>query len=381
MLIPPRYGEASLADVVPSLLAALGVLGELDRLGLGLTGVRRVCLLVIDGLGSQLLAAHPGAAPFLTSLTGPVLTAGFPSTTATSLSSLGTGLPPGEHGLVGYLIGLPGQDRALNTLAWRLHGPGPRVDMLHELVPEQFQPTPTAFERAVSAGIRVVRLGPAQHAASGLSRASLRGGQFRTTYSLGDLAASAGAALRESSRALVYAYHGDLDITGHVRGPAAPAWAMELANVDRLAAAIAEQLPPDGALVITADHGMVQVADLIDLDRTPELSSGVRLIGGEPRARQVYAVEGAAGDVLDTWREVLGEQYAVLSRADAITAGWFGPRVTAFVRPRIGDVLAVPRGAGALIRSGAEPSQSALLGHHGSLTAAELLVPALVVAG
>ncbi|MBR7673956.1 alkaline phosphatase family protein, partial [Streptomyces daliensis] len=69
----------------------------------------RVCVFLVDGMGWEILRQHPDEAPFLTSLlpgsvngTGTPLTSGFPSTTAASLASVGTGLAPGVHGLPGY---------------------------------------------------------------------------------------------------------------------------------------------------------------------------------------------------------------------------------------------------------------------------------------
>lgn len=71
----------------------------------------------------------------------------------------------------------------------------------------------------------------------------------------------------------------------------------------------------------------------------------------------------------------------IVSRDEAIEAGWFGPRVADAVRPRIGDVVAAARDSNVLVRLAAEPAESALLGHHGSLTDAEQLVPLLVALG
>ena len=185
--------------------------------------------------------------------------------------------------------------------------------------------------------------------------------------------------LRDDGRVLAYAYHGDLDLTGHLRGPDTDAWRLDLANVDRLAAAIADRLPADGALVVTADHGMVEVTERIDLETAPDLLDGVRLVGGEPRARHIYARAGAAADVLAAWQgSLVQDGFDVLPRDEAIESGWFGPTVSAPARRMIGDVVAVARGSGALIRRGAEPLQSSLIGHHGSLTSREMMVPLLV---
>lgn len=379
MLLAPQYGRESLSDLVPSVLAHLGVAGETNRIGLALPGVNRVCILLVDGLGAELLAAHPDDAPFLTSAgSAPVLTAGFPTTTAASLASLGTGLPSGEHGVVGYLMSVPGEDRLMNPLKWRLHGEGPRVDLLRKLVPEEFQPTPTAFERAAAAGISVSRVAPAYQGGSGLTRAALRGGEFRPTFSMGDLIDATVTAMGEGERSLVYAYHGELDLTGHARGPESRAWALELAQVDLLVRQIAARLPADGALIVTADHGMVQVRNSVDLDQDDDLRTGVRQIGGEPRARHVYTEPGQSDAVLARWRDRLGTDFAVFSRAEVISRGWFGPTVGPAAEQRIGDVVAVATGDGALMRRTVEPLQSILIGHHGSLTSAELHVPLLV---
>ncbi|MFQ6329929.1 alkaline phosphatase family protein [Nocardia sp. CWNU-33] len=374
MFVAPRYGTGSLADLFPSLLAGLGVPGEVDRLSLGCTA-NRICVLLVDGLGAEALAANADVAPFLSSLVPAELAAGFPSTTATSLSSLGVGVPPGEHGIVGYLINVPGYDRLVNSLRWRLHGEGPKVDLLRELIPEKFQPNATVFERAAADGIAVTQVAPHYQAGSGLTRAVLRGCEFRPNVSTGDLVAGVAEALRAGERALVYAYHGDLDTTGHVRGPSSDAWLLELAHVDRLAATIAEHLPPNAALVVTADHGMVELDARIDFDNTPPLQDGVARLGGEPRARHVYTTGGAAADVAATWQEFLGADFHVLSRADIIARGWFGPTVSPHVADRIGDLVVVAAGSRGIIRTGAEPLQAMLIGHHGSLTPAEMNVP------
>ncbi len=379
MFVTPRYGDGALADLVPSVLSVLGVAGESDRIGLGLDAVRRVAILLIDGMGADLVAARRDVAPFVGGLPERTLTAGFPSTTVTSLASLGTGVPAGEHGLVGYLLAVPDHARLMNPLNWRLMGAGPKVDLLKEVVPEEFQPVATAFERAAADGIAVTQVAPMYQAGSGLTRAALRGGGFRPSFSSGDLVDGVISALGDGDRSLVYAYHGDLDMTGHVRGPKSDAWALELAQIDLTVRLIAERLPAGSVVIVTADHGMVQVDSPVDFDKSPELQAGVRALGGEPRARHVYAETGAADDVAAGWRELLGADFTVASRAEAVGWGWFGPRVTARVAPRIGDVVVVANTNRAVIRSGGEPLQSHLVGHHGSLTPAEMLVPLYII--
>jgi Type I phosphodiesterase / nucleotide pyrophosphatase len=363
----PRYGESTLADLGQSLLASLGVPGEANALAL--PPADRTCLLVIDGLGWDLLAADQDWAPFLTGLmsAGRWLTAGFPATTVTSLSSLATGQPPGQHGLVGYQVRVPGTGRLLNALRWD-----------NSVDPVSWQPGPTIFERAVTAGIGAYRIAQASFERSGLSVAAMRGADYRAASTPGGLVARTAEALGGCARGFAMVYTGDLDGTGHSSGCTSAAWRYQLRHADLLAEQLAAALPPGTALYITADHGMVDVPwpDRADADLVTELRAGVALLGGEPRARHLYAEPGAAADVLAAWRDRLGDAAWVVSQEQAIDEGWFGPvdrRVTA----RIGDVIAAFRGSSAVVATAAEPRESALVGMHGSLTAAEQRIPLL----
>jgi predicted AlkP superfamily pyrophosphatase or phosphodiesterase len=191
---------------------------------------------------------------------------------------------------------------------------------------------------------------------------------------LGDLAAEMITALNAPGRRLCYGYHADLDALGHDHGPGSLPWRMQLAAVDRLAALVAENLPSDAVLAVTGDHGMMTVDRKVDIDTTPDLMRGVDLVGGDARARLVYARSGAADDVFATWREVLGDGALVLPRAQAVADGLFGP-VASRVAGRLGDVVAVARGGTALTRTQVEPGLAALIGQHGGLTPDEQWVP------
>jgi hypothetical protein len=363
----PGYGQNTLADLSRSVLASAGLKDE-DNV-LGLPPAQRVCLLVIDGLGWELLRAHRSAAPFLAGLmeTGCWLAAGFPATTVTSLSSLGTGRPPGQHGLLGYQVLVPGTGRLLNGLRW-----DKQVD------PLAWQPGPTIFERAAAAGISPLRIANGAYEKTGLSAASMRGADYWPARTLGALVGRAARALAAAPRALAMVYSGDLDSTGHEWGCSSADWRYQLGHVDLLAQQLAAALPGGTALHITADHGMIDVppGQRTDADVQTELRAGVAVLGGEPRARHVYAEPGAAADVLATWTEVLADRALVRSRDQAIEAGWFGP-VDPRVADRIGDVVAAMAGNHGVIASKAEPNESALIGMHGSLAASDQRVPLL----
>ncbi|RCV50663.1 alkaline phosphatase family protein [Marinitenerispora sediminis] len=366
----PRYGAGSLADLGPSVLASLGVPGEHDTLGL--PPVRRACVLLIDGMGWEALRANRAHAPFLSGLLDGAapITAAFPTTTATSLTTLGTGCPPGGHGVVGYQVALPGGDRAMNSLRW-----DPEVD------PETWQPRRTVYQRAEAAGVRTAYVADGAFEDSGFTRASARGGRYVPAGDRAALVDAAASVLRSAERCYAFVYHSDLDTAGHLFGVDSPQWRLELGRVDRLAEAVAAALPPDSACYVTADHGMVDISPegRIDVEGDPDLAAGVRLLTGEARVRQVHALPGARADVLAAWREGLAGRAIVVEREDAIARGWFGP-VTPGLAPRIGDVLALAYGDTALVAPEAEPSESRLVGQHGSLTPGEVRVPLLRVA-
>ncbi|GAA1294217.1 alkaline phosphatase family protein [Planotetraspora silvatica] len=360
----PAYGTASLADLPGSLLASLGMP---TANVLGLDPAERVCLFLVDGLGAELLAAHPGAAPFLSAHLRRTLTAGFPSSTPTSLATLGTGTPPGEHGMIGISMAIPGEGRMLNCLRWT--APGLPVD------PDLWQPADTVYQRMDSHGIQPIYVAPGAFDGTGLTRAVYRGVRYRAAETVDERVEAVRQALAETSYVIVY--YGDLDAMGHMTGWGSARWLEELAIVDRMAERIAEGLPAGSALYVTADHGMINAVDKVDVDESPVLQEGVVMLGGDARARHVYTAPGAADAVLETWREIFHGRAWVVSREEAVTEGWFGRTVRKEWLGRIGDVMAVPYGDCVIVASRAEPLESSLVGYHGSLTVAEQSVPLL----
>lgn len=369
----PDPSAPHLADVTPSVLAAMGATGFQPRIPLPYD-VSGACVLLIDGLGAELLDAHAQDAPVLAGLPGMTLQVGFPATTAAGLAAVGTGCRSGEHGMVGMSFRLPGVG-VINALRWRPHPWGD--DLRDKAVPEAVQPRATMFERAASAGVAVSVISGAQFAGSGLTRAVLRGGNYVGVHAMGDLAATIGAVIAEQG--FCYGYHADLDLVGHLHGPGSQAWRLQLRQVDRMVESIIEGLPRGGLLVVVADHGMVAVDDdVVDIDAISALRDGTEAIGGEVRARHIYTRPGAASDVLATWRAVLGDRAWIVTGEEAVAAGWFGERVADDVRPRIGDVVAAARGRTGMLRRTTEPVESSLVGQHGSLTDAEQRIPLLL---
>ncbi|MGC4864265.1 alkaline phosphatase family protein [Micromonospora sp. DT53] len=377
-VLGPDHGGGRLADVLPSALAVLGVPGSTDRLGLGptLAGVRRIAVLLVDGLGWYQL---PTAAPYAPTLAGLAATvarpliAGFPSTTPTSLVSLGTGVASGAHGVLGFTVRVPGTDRVLTHTDWAA-----------DPSPLRWQPVPTQLERARAAGVTTTVVSRPEFGGSGLTLAANRGGDFRgaaggdavATAMLAALAAGAGPTL-------VSGYHADLDRHGHVSGVDSVPWRVAATEVDSLVARLVDGLPSDAALLVTADHGQLDIpaAHRFDLDTDQRLRAGVRLVAGEARVRYLHVEPGAVEDVRATWSEVLGATARVRTRAEMVATGWFGP-VPEEHLGRIGDVVVTCNDTYAVMASRTErPMASKLVAYHGSDTAVELTVPLLVVRG
>jgi type I phosphodiesterase/nucleotide pyrophosphatase len=371
--VEPAYGHRALGDVVPAVGRALGTDVLPAPTGLVLPEARAYVVFLVDGLGSRLLERYAGTAPYLSSLVESAVagqepgTAGVPSTTATSLTSLGTGLPPGAHGLVGFTSRVPGTDKLLNALFW-----DKSVD------PLQWQPHPTAFTQLAHAGVRVDVVNKREFDRSGLTIAAHRGAGYIGADRIGERIAGAvnNAAHRPS---LTYLYDGDLDWTGHRYGVDSPQWLQQLAAIDAETQQLREALPDEVRLVVVADHGMVDspAARRIDVDAHPELRDGLVLLGGEARFRHLYCADGAADDVAGTWGALLGDRADVLSRESAIERGWFGA-VEERVLPRLGDVVVAARDDVGVFSSKDFAYEMTLVGLHGSLTADEMLIPILV---
>jgi hypothetical protein len=379
--IAPRYGHQSLADVMPSVLAALGVPGSPDRLDLTdrLDGVKRIAVVLVDGFGYHQL---PPAAPHGDTIgdlwfgrLGRIqpLTTGFPSTTPASLVSLGTGVAPGPHGVLGFRVNVPGTDRVLNHVEWS-DDPDPLT----------WQPVRTQLEVAEAAGITVTAVSRPEFEGSGLTVAANRGGAYRAATDTDGLAATIREALAAGPGPnLVYGYHPDLDKAGHVYGVDSIPWRAAVQDVDRLLTLLMAELPPDTAIVVTADHGQLNIpADRkIDMDADPQWRQGTRLVAGESRVRYLHTLPGATEDVIATWHANLGDKAWVAGREEAIEAGWFG-LVPAEHAARIGDVVVACHADYVISSSRLDTSaELAFAAYHGSYTAIEMTIPLIVVRG
>lgn len=361
----PDYGTQSLSGVLPGVAAVLGI--DTGLPAIELPAANRVCIVLLDGLGERQLGTAARCAPFLSRMQRRVLDAGCPTTTATSMGTFGTGLPPGSHGMAGYLVLDPDRDELLNELKWH-----PDTD------PLAWQPLPTVFEQLAVGGVSSIDVGNPEFDGSGLTVAAHRGAGFVGVKRLHSRVDAAVAALADpAGPRLVYLYWGEIDAAGHRHGWQSQQWRRALQHADREIDRLARALPAGTLLLVTADHGMVDAADVdrIDLADRPDLAGDVRIVGGEPRLAQLYCQPGSADSIAAGLSAELGDKAWVVTLDGAEAAGWFG-KITPRVRRRFGDVLVAARGLFTCVDSRVmSASELGLIGYHGSLTPDEQEIP------
>ncbi|WIB27782.1 alkaline phosphatase family protein [Curtobacterium sp. MCSS17_015] len=364
-------GAANLADVLPSCLVALGAADDawLRDHGLeariALRTARSAVVVLVDGLGANALAARSGHARFLTA-TKKRLRSGFPTTTAAALTTLATGRSPGTHGVVGYSGWNPDESRVMNLLSgW------------DDEVPAGWLRSGTVFTAASALGVDPVVVAPGRYRSSGMTANVLGGARF---VSADTVPARIDAALDATAtgQQLVYLYIPELDSIGHKHGWQSDRWTAALELVDGELARLAARIGPDVGVLVTADHGVLDVPPESNLAMDPALLTDVVGVAGDPRCRQLTVAPGTDVPALvEAFRTALGKRAVVASRDEAVAAGWFGA-VAPEVLPRIGDVLLVARGSWAFnddraVPAGTDPGR--MIGQHGAMTDDELLVP------
>lgn len=366
--IEPRYDSTALANLLPSVVACLD--DEIPPIAL--PQAQQYVVMLIDGLGWHQLREYAEHAETMASLMerGQRLTSSVPSTTSTSLTSLGCGTTPGQHGVMGYSFYEPTVAQVINSLTWE----GGPEDV------GSFVQTPTVFQRMASRGRPSAAVTLGRFAGSALTRVAFAGTTLFPVLREGDLDEATTlitSALEEAE--VVYLYERMLDADGHAHGAGSWQWLERLAAIDDYVAHLMDELPPSVCLLVTGDHGMINIPadERVIVEDEPRLT-GYSHLGGEPRFRHVYGEDARA--LAWAWESVFGERAHILRREEAIEAGWFGPSVSDLTAARIGDVVAAMTGTWAAM-SYSSPGEFSLVGMHGSLTAAEMEVPLLVHGG
>jgi hypothetical protein len=366
----PDYSGPNLAGLVPALLAPPGRRPE--WVAEPAREAEQVVLLVLDGLGWTQLLERRRLATAMAAMAGGWITSVVPSTTACALTSLVVGAPPAQHGVVGYRVAVQGPSgpEVMNVLKWRT----PSGDARPFVDPGVFQ-TMVPF-----LGRRVPIVSKADFAGTAFTEAHQRGARQVGWHQPSGLAVEVRRLVAEGEP-FVYAYYDGIDRVAHIHG-FGPHYDAELVAADRIVADLVNGLPPGVALVVTADHGQVDVGpNVVELDAG--LMEKVEMVSGEARFRWLHAAgrgPAAVAEVVELASALYGHQAWVLSAEDAEGKGWFGGPLTGELRARLGDVAVVAFEAVGYLAPG-ESNETKLVCRHGSLTREEMLVPLLATRG
>jgi hypothetical protein len=358
--VVPAYGGACIDGVVRALLERQ--FGPPDWLPDPAANARQIVLLTLDGLGWEQLCARRELAPTLASMTGASITTVAPSTTATALTSLTTSEPPARHGVVGYRVRVGGND-VLNVLRWRV----PSGDARQLVPPGEFQGI-EPFE-----GTRPPVITRAEFSETGFTGAHLAGVRLYGWRMPSTLVTWVRKLLADGEP-FVYAYYDGIDKVAHEYG-IGDAYNDEVVAADRLVGDLISVLPPGATLVVTSDHGQVDVGDQI-VALGPEVMDVTSLLSGEGRFRWLHARPGLEGRLIEAARGLYCGQAWVRERDEAVAEGWFGGPLSSDATTRLGDVVLAPFEPVAFLDP-ADVGEVKLRSRHGSLTSAEMLVPLL----
>lgn len=359
-----------LSDLSQSIFATLGVAGATNTLNIPNNPAQRECVLLVDGMGMNAVELCKEQLRIFSQIDNQeILSATFPSTTSTSLTSFGTGVPSGVHGMVGYTMRVPHSgdpERLLNALKW-----DERVD------PYIWQSEKTLFERAKAQGISVSHIAAKRYQETGFTKAALRGADYRGANLIDELVTNAVAALSKNN-SFAYVYINDVDDASHREGFGSDKFFAAMSKAAELITKLIENLPTGTRLWITADHGMINRGDYCVLGKENELLNNVKLLGGEPRVRYLYVREGSEAETRSQWQEYFGDKVLLLSRAEALSQEFFGKTVTPRNQERIGDLIAIAQGELILVEPEREELQLSMVGHHGGITKAETEIPLFI---
>lgn len=357
----PDYSGACVSSLVPALVGRHQ--GSPDWLPPAAARAAQAVVLVIDGLGWNQLQSRQDQAPTLAAMAGRAMTTVAPSTTATALTSLTTGTAPARHGLVGYRLRVDSA-QVLNVLRWTT----PSGDARGFVSPRAIQP------EEPFCGTRPPVVTRADFERSGFSSTHLAGSAFAGWQTPSGIAVHV-RRLLAAGEPLVYAYYPGLDTVAHAHG-FGPFYDAELRAVDRLASELIDELGPEACLVVTSDHGQVEVGDRL-LRLPPSLVRLTSLLSGEGRFRWLHARPGATDALRAAAEDAFGDVAWVRTREEAEQENWFGGRLGARVAARLGDVV-LAAAAPVAFQDPDDTGTLALVCRHGSLTPDEMLVPLLV---
>lgn len=353
-----------LSDVLESALGAVS--GSSNALAL--KPVKSAVVILVDGLGAANLKAANSHARFLNgALTDKPINTVFPTTTAAALTSFASGLQPHEHGFVGYRVLDRARSASQNLLSgWTSFGES-----------AGWRAGETISTRAQAQGIATHFVGVAAYQRSGFTNVIMPDATYQVADRLADrfrvakeLAATAGN--------LVYLYVPELDQTAHAFGAESFEWLNKLEDLDAHVRDFVQQLPGGTGVLLTADHGIVDVPKNGQIDLADFELPGIEFVGGDTRNAFVYVTSPDRTQQLqEQLKEQLGELCWVATPAELQAAGWLG-QLTDDAQARIPDLYVLARKKVAIYHRDFSSTKSYnMVGHHGSISSEELQIPLL----
>ena len=340
---------------------------------LNFKGAKRIICVLVDGLGAENILQRAGHAPWLSAQVraGAVSHAGFPSTTSANIASFATGLTPGEHGLIGHQV----FDRVFDEKINLLTGWNERTD------PVLWQPNQTVSEMALAAGVGCNVVGHEEYRSTGYTSATMRTAEYVTAESMTDRFDAARRILSSPGESITYLYIPELDKYGHRYGWQSPGWANLLEELDGLLSRFASALPKDCALVVTADHGMIdsELEHHLVIDDAVEQGGLLEWFGGDTRVGFLYLKDASSARDLQQRLEPQSALYQAVLTEDAVSANWFGP-VGELASQRLPELMLLARSNFTLFHSVYSKKRSIeMIAHHGGLSSNELRIPLIRV--
>jgi predicted AlkP superfamily pyrophosphatase or phosphodiesterase len=362
MLPAPPKSFGRLGDV---LISALACVQGRDN-PLKLPQKNKVIVIIVDGLGCSNLSSAAGHAAYLNSLTSEKIHCFFPATTSTSLTSLTTGAKPWETGFLAYLQYDRQEGLSRNLLTgWPDYQSG-----------ADFQTIKTVSELAEEQGITFNVLSLPEYEESGLTGATLRGAIQRTSYSIESRFEYALDVLRQRDKSISYLYIPELDQIAHAYGINSNEWLAGVELVDAQIRNLSIALPRDSAIIVTADHGVIDIDYANHLYIDEHFSKEIfEYVGGDTRSLQLYLKDSnQAAEILERLQVVYSEYCYVVTPAELIEAGYW--KESSKLKRFAPDILLLAKKRVALFhRDFARKKSLANIGHHGSITDEELAVP------
>jgi len=349
-------------------ISALGsITGKNNRLGF--KAAERVCVILVDGLGAENLRNAAGHAPFLNAAlkASKSINTVFPSTTAAAITSFGVGAKPSEHGVFGYSV----FDRATGGVRNLLSG------WSEDFKPENFQTSKSVAEMAITANVQSFTVGPGEYAESGFTRLNMSGAQYVAAKTFDERIDATLKILGSKAKSLTYLYFPELDSIAHSSGVESSEWLNKLEDLDAAVKRLVASLPKGAGVLLTADHGIVDVPRdqqiLLDEMEIP----GLVAVTGDPRNAFLYFK--VAEDMKLRQAELrlqLGERVIVATASELSEQGWLKEPIT---NPDFLPDLFLISTAGTAVyhRAFAKPQSLRMIGQHGGITTTELSVPLL----